>query len=95
MNVVDIQNALMPVFKEYDINKAVLYGSYAKGCATEQSDVDLFVDSGLKGLAFTGLLEDLFARLNKPVDVIDATHIERESKIDREVRRTGVVIYEK
>ncbi|MCL1831820.1 MAG: nucleotidyltransferase domain-containing protein [Oscillospiraceae bacterium] len=85
----------MPVFIQHGISKAVLYGSYAQGCANEHSDVDLLVDSGLRGFAFTGLLEDLFERINKPIDVIDVSHIAKKSKIAGEIQRTGIVIYEK
>ncbi|MBQ7313700.1 MAG: nucleotidyltransferase domain-containing protein, partial [Clostridia bacterium] len=41
---------LMPVFEQYQIRHAVLFGSFAKGTATEKSDVDLLVESGLRGL---------------------------------------------
>jgi hypothetical protein len=95
MSITDIQNATEPVFKEHGVSKAVLYGSYAKGCANDKSDVDLLVDSGLRGFAFTGLIEDLFGRLNKTVDIIDVTHIIKESEIEREIQQIGVVIYEK
>ena len=95
MSVSDIKNAITPVFEEYGVSRAVLYGSYAKGCADEKSDVDLLVDSGLRGFAFTGFMEDLFMKLNKPVDVIDITHIIKESEIDKQIQQTGVVIYEK
>ena len=46
-----IKSLLQPVFDGYKIKKAVLFGSYAKGAAKENSDVDILVDSGLKGLA--------------------------------------------
>jgi len=95
MSISDIKTATVPVFEEYGISKAVLYGSYAKGCASDSSDVDLLVDSGLRGFAFTGLVEDLFESLKKPVDILDVTHIAKESKIDKEIQQTGVVIYEK
>ena len=36
-------------------------GTSAKGVATAKSDIDLLVDSGLRGLAFFGLLEDVSA----------------------------------
>ncbi|MCI9514083.1 MAG: nucleotidyltransferase domain-containing protein [Oscillospiraceae bacterium] len=52
----ELQTLLAPVFVRYGVRRAVLFGSYAKGQATEQSDVDLLVDSGLRGLAFYGLL---------------------------------------
>ena len=42
-----IKSKLRPVFSNYNINSAILFGSYAKGSATEKSDVDLLVDSNL------------------------------------------------
>ena len=44
---------LRPIFDEYHVRRAVLFGSYAKGCATEKSDVDILVDSGLIGCPFS------------------------------------------
>ena len=94
MTVAMIQEAITPVLKQHGVSKAVLFGSHAKGCARENSDVDLLVDSGLKGFAFTGLLEDLFVSLNKPVDVFDVTHINKGAEILKEIEETGVVVYE-
>ena len=67
-----IQSILQPVFTEHNIKKAVLFGSYAKGAARAQSDIDILVDSGLKGLAFFGLLEDVVTSLGKSVGRIPA-----------------------
>ena len=47
-----IQSILKPVFAAHNVKKAILFGSYAKESARENSDVDILVDSGLKGLAF-------------------------------------------
>ena len=43
-DVSDIQTVLTPVFHDYGISRAVLFGSVAKGTATEKSDLDLLVD---------------------------------------------------
>lgn len=94
-NISDIQSVLTPVFDGYGISRAVLFGSVAKGTATEKSDLDLFVDSGLQGLRFVGFMEAVRRAAGMPVDVFDASHIEKDSKIDREIRATGVTIYEK
>lgn len=91
----DIKAALHPVFNSYSIDKAVLFGSYVKGMADENSDVDLLLYSGLKGLKFVGLIEDIRAALNKEVDVFDISHITPESEISSEIRKDGVTIYEK
>ena len=91
----DIKSALKPVFISYNINKAVLFGSYVKGLANEKSDVDLLLDSGLKGLKFVGLIEDVRTALDKEVDVFDVAHIIPNSKISNEINRDGVLIYER
>lgn len=90
-----IKTLLAPVFRRHNVQKATLFGSYAKGIATDRSDVDLLVDSGLHGLAFFGLLEDVHCSLQCDVDLIDTVDIIPGSEIEREIQRTGIVIYER
>ena len=90
-----IQTLLEPVFDSYKIKKAVLFGSYAKHLADNKSDVDILVDSGLRGLAFFGLLEDVSSVLDKNVDLLDISQVARNSMVDREINESGVVIYGK
>lgn len=90
-----ISEVLLPVFKKHNINRAVLFGSVAKGTNSLNSDIDLLVDSNLKGLEFIGLLEDIQETVNVSVDLFDISHIEKGSLVDREIEKTGVVIYEK
>ena len=89
-----MRECLAPVFRKNNVRKATIFGSYSKGVATLMSDIDLMVDSGLHGLAFFGLLEDINEMLECEVDLIDVSQIIPDSKIDQEIRRTGVVIYE-
>lgn len=91
----EIQACLLPVFISYGISRAVVFGSVAKGTATEKSDLDLFVDSRLHGLQFVGFMEAVHQAAKMPVDVFDIAHIEKGSKMEREIRATGVTIYEK
>lgn len=91
----DIRTALSPVFDQYGISRAVLFGSVAKGLATEKSDLDLLVDSRLRGLKFVGFMDAVRRAVGMPVDILDVTHSEKGSKIDREITSTGVTIYEK
>ena len=65
-----------------------------QGYCTEKSDVDLLVDSGLKGLRFVGFLDDVRRTVGKQVDLFDVTHIQTGSSIDREIRETGITVYE-
>lgn len=89
----DIKEKLLPVFKKHNIKKAVLFGSYAKGSADNRSDIDIMVDSNLRGLAFYGLLEDVVNAIGKSVDLLDKQQIKAESKVEQEINATGVVIY--
>lgn len=91
--VADIKERLLPIFDKYKIKKAVLFGSYAKGIARENSDIDIVVDSNLRGLAFYGLLEDVVSAVGKSVDLLDRSQIVNASKIQQEIESTGVVIY--
>ncbi|MBP5357806.1 MAG: nucleotidyltransferase domain-containing protein [Treponema sp.] len=89
-----IKNRLTPVFSNYKVNSAVIFGSYAKGSATEKSDIDLMVDSRLRGLSFFALQEDIREALDeKEIDLFDVTHINDGSKIQQEIQATGVRIY--
>ena len=92
-NIESIKENLIPVFGRYNVRKAVLFGSYAKGTANERSDIDIFVDSGLRGLKFFGLLEDVTNALDRQVDLIDASQVENGSRVLSEINKTGVLIY--
>ena len=91
----ELKTILSPVFAEHGVKRAVLFGSYAKGTATEKSDIDLLVDSRLRGLRFVRFLDDVQKTVGKNVDLFDVTHIEAGSRIDQEIRQTGVTVYEK
>ena len=90
-----LRERLAPVFRGNRVRRAILFGSYAQGRASAGSDVDLLVDSGLRGLAFFGLLESVASALDTPVDLIDTTQVERGSPIEREMLSSGVSIYER
>ena len=92
-SVPKIISLLTPVLDAYKIKKAVLFGSYAKGNAVQNSDVDILVDSGMKGLAFFGLVEDIVTALDKDADILDVSQIIPDSDVEREINKTGVLIY--
>lgn len=91
----EISSILSPIFANYPVKRALLFGSYAKGLANENSDIDIAVDSGLRGLAFFGLLEDVVCALDKQIDLIDFSQIEKNSDVEKEINSTGVLIYGK
>lgn len=85
---------LIPIFRLHGVKRAVLFGSYGKGQAGTDSDIDLLVDSSLRGLRFVGLMEDVRSTVDKEVDLLDVSHVEANSEIDDEIKKTGVLLYE-
>ncbi len=80
----EIRNKVKPVADKYGIEEIWLFGSYARGDATEESDVDLLVryKQGL-GLKFVGFVCDLEDELGLHVDVltIDDLYLPSQSKL--------------
>ena len=91
----EMSQRLLPIFTKYGVKRAILFGSYAKGTADEKSDIDMLVDSGLRGLKFVSLYEDIRRALGKDIDLLDVSHIEKNSRIAKEISATGVIIHEK
>lgn len=72
LSIDTIKTATEKVGKKYGIRKAYLFGSYAKGKATEDSDVDVVIEKGeLRGLELSKFRLDLIDELNgTDVDVL-------------------------
>lgn len=70
-----------------------LFGSYAKGYATEKSDVDLYIATKLTGLRFVGLVEKLRQALHKKVDLIRMDDRSSNVELMKEIIKDGIKIY--
>ena len=73
LTVEKIRKAVIPSAIKYNVTKIDLFGSYALGVATEQSDVDFLVEFGsLVPSIFTvmGFKEEISAALGVDVDVV-------------------------
>lgn len=93
----EIKSILQNILKNFEVKKAILFGSYAKNTPTPKSDIDLVIDSEgkLLNIYFYGLLEDLVQALQKNIDLFEISEIQRNSKIYNDIQNEGVVIYEK
>ena len=96
-NIASIREILCPIFDAHPIYSAILFGSYAKGDASAQSDVDIVIDSRgqLLSMAFYGVLDEIIERLGKQVDLFELTEIRKPSPIYTEIIKSGVSIYER
>ena len=88
-----IQEACSSVMEEHDVEFCYLFGSYAKGLAREDSDVDLLISSTVTGLKFYGLVEQLREALHKKVDLLDVKQLVNNEELMTEILRDGVKIY--
>lgn len=71
LSLKDIQDKVSALGEEYGAERIFLFGSYAKGTAKSDSDIDLRIDRGkIKGWALGGLLIDLEQALGKKVDLL-------------------------
>lgn len=93
LNVDLVKYELKPVFEKYGVRRATLFGSVAKGNNSIDSDVDIVIESELKGFAFLGLIESIREMLNKKIDILKSDEIIEGSKIDNEIKKTGYLIY--
>ena len=71
LTIDEIKSAVEKVGKKYGIKDAYLFGSYAKGTATEDSDVDILINRGdiHTYRQYFGFYQDLKNELAKEVDV--------------------------
>ena len=93
LTVEQIKEICKDVFASYDVEYCYLFGSYAKGKATEKSDVDLLVSVQVKGIKFFELVENLRENLKKKVDLLDAAQLNNNPTLVQEILRDGVRIY--
>ncbi len=67
----NIKKKVTPIVIKYGVNTFSLFGSYARGEANEDSDLDFVMDKGdLKGLQYVSLVQNLENEFNCHVDVI-------------------------
>jgi len=88
-----IRENVSEVCEKYGIGFCYLFGSYAKGTATEKSDVDLLIDTSITGLHFFGLVDEFRNTLHKRVDLLRADDLTDNKELMIEIFRTGVRLY--
>ncbi len=70
-----IRTKIVPILNRYGIFEIFLFGSYARGEASRDSDIDIYCEKGTIRtlLDVQNLYDDLETELNKKVDVIFTT----------------------
>ena len=68
--VAEIENKIADTARHYGIHKAYLFGSYARGEARHESDIDICIEKGKIRTLFelSGFCRDLEEKLGNKVD---------------------------
>lgn len=106
----EIKKLTKDIFEKYGVEKAYIFGSYARGKARKDSDIDIMIKKGkLKSLfELSGLGNDLTETLKKEIDIIteesfteEGTHekdiyvIKARNFFYKEILKDRVIIYDK
>ncbi|MDY0151917.1 MAG: nucleotidyltransferase family protein [Candidatus Cloacimonas sp.] len=89
-----VYKAIEPFIEEFGISQIRIFGSYARGEETPQSDIDIIVDIGKQiGIyQFIGLKQDIEATLNKNIDLFKPNTL--EAFIKDQILAEAITIYE-
>lgn len=93
LTIDQIKGVCTAVFRDFDIEYCFLFGSYAKGKATELSDVDLLISTSVSGMKFFDLVEALREGLRKKVDVLGSEQLNNNPCLMNEILKDGIKIY--
>ena len=95
----EIKKRVFPVIQKYNIPAMYLFGSYARGEATEESDLDFLVDTA--GTNLTSLLAlgalycDLEEVFQKNIDLITVRSVMQNAETESERSFRDTVIRER
>ncbi len=72
MDLKQIEKKIEPIMRKYDVKSAGIFGSYARGEANKDSDLDVLINYNepLSLLELVGLEQELSAALGIKVDVV-------------------------
>ena len=93
----EIKEMLRKLLKNMQVYKVILFGKKKKKMANKDSDLDFVIDTRetLMGFKLYSLITEIEEIFQKQVDAFEKSEIIEDSKIDKEIKETGVVVYEK
>lgn len=89
-----IARQIKPLAEKYRVQEIYLFGSYARGEADENSDLDFLVYGGekFKRTMIFALAEELRELLKKKVDVFEIHELNQESDFYKTVMKEKVLV---
>ena len=92
-SVEEIKAIVAALAAQYGADRVYLFGSYARGDADSNSDIDLRIDKGtIRGLQMSGLAADLEDAFGMAVDLVPTGSL--DSKFLQSISDDEVLLYE-
>lgn len=90
----DIVSLVKPIVRKYRVKEIYLFGSYARGEADEDSDLDFLVFGGenFKRTMIFALAEELREVLKKDVDVFEINEINKDSNFYKTIMKERLLV---
>lgn len=90
----EIENLIRVLLVRYNAESALLFGSYARGEETPESDVDVIVFGGenFKKSNIFAFAEELRQMTGKEVDAFEICEVNRETPFYHNVMKEGIKI---
>ena len=90
----DIAKVVKPLAEKYHVKEIYLFGSYARGEADENSDLDflVYIDEGFKLTNVLALGEELREALQKRVDIFEIHEINKDSDFYSNIMKERLLI---
>ena len=90
----DIRLASKPLLSKYGFSGAMLFGSYAKGTESANSDIDLFIQvpEGTKTKKVFAFAYDLGEVLGRNVDAYGSHEVPKTGELYNQIQMHGVLL---
>ena len=92
-----VVNKLKSFFPAYPVEKAWVFGSYARGEETRKSDIDIMVrfdkDADISLFDYVGIMNELEDLFHKKIDLVEEGQLRRWAQ--ESVENDKILVYER